>query len=83
MTPLRPEVRRFAEMMEQMLVENGHKPSLNISSLRYLLGVATQNLLRALEKGASDAVARHAVSLALWAMFIASNCGGLAGTEKT
>lgn len=87
---LRPEVQRFAELMEQVLRENDHKggwKGMTKDELLYRLGGETQELDWELAvtpdgfPGGPQKIAKEAADVANFAMFIADNFGGLMEME--
>ena len=72
---VRPEVARFAELMEQKLADNDHKPhwreSLSTSEAYLRLMQESTELLGALLQGDPDAIVDEAIDIANFAMMIA------------
>ena len=83
--PVRPEVKRFAEIMEGRLKENYHKPGWKDDKVSSLLGrliEETGELTIAMMRSEFSGVCREAADVANFAMMIADVCGGLAEGER-
>lgn len=77
---LRPEVQRFAELMELRLRANDHKPGWKQDILPALFRRLQQEAAEldgAIDFGTADEIAREAADVANFAMMIADVCGAL------
>lgn len=92
---VRPEVKFFAEIMEEQLQKNEHKGGWkdcgyyflekelrkNLNKLEDITGTTYSNLIE-IQKAYKDNILRRAANVANFAMMIADVCGALGGNDQ-